>query len=154
MALTDCLSIGRYLCGGMIPIDFSSKNIFRNTKLQAEAIIMQRANGSIPSSSFLDVICTKICLNSSLQNINLRSGKMAFVHIANDGIAVVPSKGMTKNTWCYDILRKQPFTKFLTCARALEYSIFVLVNVTEAMLVDFVFVNAFFAHFMKDTIQV
>lgn len=37
------------------------KNNFRNTKLQAEAIVMHWANGSIPS--FLDVICMKMFLN-------------------------------------------------------------------------------------------
>lgn len=72
MALTDCLSFGLYPCGGMMPIDFSSKNNFRNTKLQAEAIVMQWANGSIPSSSFLDENVSEFQTTPS-QDIHVRS---------------------------------------------------------------------------------
>lgn len=35
---------------------------------------------------------------------------------------------MTKSTWFFVFLRKQPFTKLDPCVRALEYSLFVLAN--------------------------
>lgn len=38
------------------------------------------------------------------------------------------------------------------CVRVFEYLFFVLVNVIEVMLVDFVFVNVFFVYFMNDII--
>lgn len=60
MALTDCLSFGRYPCGGMIPIDSLSKKRLRNTRLQTEAMVMQRSKGSTPSRSSRDVISMKI----------------------------------------------------------------------------------------------
>lgn len=58
---------------------------------------------------------------------------------------------MTKDARFFVFLRKQQFTKFVTCVRTLEYSLFVLTNITEAIFVDFVFANVFFANFMYDT---
>lgn len=58
---------------------------------------------------------------------------------------------MTKNKRFFVFLCKQLFTEFVTCVRTLEYSLFIMTNVTEAMPINLVFVNAFFAHFMYDT---
>lgn len=58
---------------------------------------------------------------------------------------------MTKDGRFFVFLRKQPFTEFVTCVMTLEYSLFVLTNITEAIFVDFVFANAFYANFMYDT---
>lgn len=80
MALTDFLSFDLYPCGGMMPIDFSSKNNFRNTKLQADAIVMQWANGSIPSSSFLVVM--KVFLNFRLPRIKISTSDLQYLVIS------------------------------------------------------------------------
>lgn len=58
---------------------------------------------------------------------------------------------MTKDARFFFFLQKQPFTEFVTCVRTLEYSLFVRINITEAIFVDFVFANAFFANVMYDT---
>lgn len=96
--------------------------------------------------------CLYIYIYISLWNRDHLRQNNIFIYDANDEVALVPSKVLTKTH-----VSDSPFSYDNTylqnrhvCKSSWIFA-FLLTNVTKAIFVYFVFVRAFFAHFMYDT---